>query len=539
MSGAATFEGDPAPAGLTEAFWAYEAALMADDVGALDRLFAPGPETLRGDASGLLVGHDRIAAFRAARGGAPRRTITQVHVRRAADDAALVVAVTRNDAGGVGQQTQLWRRSAAGWQVAAAHVSHTPSGALDPSVWRVAGTPLVAGRPDGPLRGRSVAVKDLFAVAGQAIGAGVPSFLAGRTVEPAHAPAVQALLDAGASVVGIARTDELAYSVAGRNPHYGIPVNPAVPGGLPGGSSNGPATAVALGQADVGLATDTAGSIRVPASYQGLWGLRTTHGAVPRDGLVPLAPRYDTVGWLARDAATLLDVACVGLAGAPQRAGAGRLAVVDLWSAGLEEPVAAAFRDAVAALGPAGFDVDPVAVDVGDLGELYEAFRVTQAFEAWQQHGAWVEAHPGALGTEVAARFAAASRVTADEAAAADRAVTEACDRIEDRAAGRVLLLPSTSSPAPDAAAPSAVVEASRAATLRLTCVAGITGRPAVSAPVLTVDGAPVGLGLVGARDGDLATLALARQVAAALRPARREEATEETTSPRPERMGA
>jgi len=512
--------GDAAPDGLADAFWAYEEALAADDLAALDRLFAPGDATLRGDAGGLLVGHDRISAYRAARGGAPARTVSQVHLRHAADDAALVVAVTRNAGGGVGQQTQLWRRGAAGWQVAAAHVSHTPPAALDGSVWRVAGTPLVAGAADGPLRGRRVAVKDLFAVAGYPVGAGVPAFLAERSPEPAHAPAVRALLDAGADVVGIARTDELAYSVAGRNPHYGTPVNPAVPGGLPGGSSSGPATAVALGQADVGLGTDTAGSVRVPASYQGLWGLRTTHGAVSRAGLVPLAPRYDTVGWLARDAATLLDVACVGLAGAQQRAGAGRLAVVDLWSAGLDRSVAEEFRRTVAALTAAGFDVDPVAVDVGELGDLYEAFRVTQAHEAWQQHGAWVEAHPGALGSEVAARFAAASRVTDDEAAAADRLVAEARDRIEERADGRVLLLPSASSPAPDAASPAAAVEASRAATLRLTCLAGITGRPAVSAPVMSVDGAPVGLGLVGLRDGDLATLALARQVAAALRPA-------------------
>ncbi|MFC8731809.1 AtzH-like domain-containing protein [Luteimicrobium sp. NPDC057192] len=524
MTVPATFAGDPAPEGLPEAFRAYETALGSDDLAALDRLFAPGPGTLRGDAAGLLVGHERISAYRATRGGAPARTISRVHVQRATDDAALVVAVTRNDGGGVGQQTQLWRRGAAGWKVAAAHVSHTPPAAIDGSVWRVAGTPLVAGAPDGPLRGRTVAVKDLFAVAGYAVGAGVPAFLAERSPEPAHAPAVRALLDAGADVVGIARTDELAYSVAGRNPHYGTPVNPAVPGGLPGGSSSGPATAVALGQADVGLGTDTAGSIRVPASYQGLWGLRTTHDAVSRAGLVPLAPRYDTVGWLARDAATLLDVACVGLAGAQQRAGAGRLAVVDLWSAGLDRSVAEEFRRTVAALTAAGFDVDPVAVDVGDLGELYEAFRVTQAYEAWRQHGPWVTAHPGALGPEVAARFRAASQVTAAEAAAADRAVAEARERIEEHADGRVLLLPSASSPAPDATAPEGVVEASRTATLRLTCLAGITGRPSVSAPLMGVDGAPVGLGFVGMRDGDLATLALAQQVAGALRASRRED---------------
>ncbi|MDO9079141.1 MAG: amidase family protein, partial [Brevundimonas sp.] len=113
------------------------------------------------------------------------------------------------------------------------------------------------------------------------------------------------LLAAGASVPGIAQTDEFAYSIAGRNPHYGTPPNPAVLGGVPGWSSSGPASAVALGQASIGLGTDTVGSIRVPASYQGLWGLRTTHGSVSADRLLPLAPTFDSVGWVTRSAIAL------------------------------------------------------------------------------------------------------------------------------------------------------------------------------------------------------------------------------------------
>ncbi|WNB86551.1 amidase family protein [Cellulomonas sp. ATA003] len=176
---------------------------------------------------------------------------------------------------------------------------------IDPTVWRVVGAPLVAPTTRGQLDGVRVAVKDVIAVAGQARGAGVPAWLTHAPVEPAHAPALAALLAAGAHVQGVARTDELAYSLAGRNPHYGTPPNAAVRGRLPGGSSSGPAAAVGLGQADLGLATDTAGSVRVPASYGGLWGLRPTHGLVPSDGVLPLAPSFDTVGWLARDGATL------------------------------------------------------------------------------------------------------------------------------------------------------------------------------------------------------------------------------------------
>nr|MDT0667585.1 amidase family protein [Micromonospora sp. DSM 115978] len=114
--------------------------------------------------------------------------------------------------------------------------------------------------------------------------------------------------EAGAEVTGIAQTDELAYSISGTNVHYGTPPNPAAPGRAPGGSTSGPASAVALDQADVGLGTDTAGSVRVPASYCALAGIRTTHGVVSTRGVLALAPAFDAVGWLARDVATLARV---------------------------------------------------------------------------------------------------------------------------------------------------------------------------------------------------------------------------------------
>lgn len=159
--------------------------------------------------------------------------------------------------------------------------------------------------PAGELAGLRVAVKDLFAVAGFAIGAGNPTFLAQQSPQPEHAVAVPRLLDAGAAITGIAQTDEFAYSLAGTNIHYGTPPNPRAPGRISGGSSSGSASATTAGQVDIGLGTDTGGSIRVPASYQGLWGLRTTHGSVDRTGLLPLAPSFDTVGVLTRDPTTL------------------------------------------------------------------------------------------------------------------------------------------------------------------------------------------------------------------------------------------
>lgn len=512
---------DP-PAGLMDAFWAYEHALGTDDLPALDRLFAAGPGTLRGDAAGLLVGHEQIAAFRGTRGGAPARRVVEVHVRTVDDDHALVVAVTELVRGGRGQQTQLWERTDGRWAVAAAHV-HAPAPAFDTRVWRVLGDPLVPGAPGGPLAGRAVAVKDLFAVAGQRVGAGTPAWLAGAPVEVEHAHAVAALLGAGAHVRGVARTDELAYSLAGTNAHTGAPPNPRAPGRVPGGSSSGSAAAVALGQADVGLGTDTGGSIRVPASYQGLFGIRTTHGAVPTTGLVPLARSFDTVGWLTRDADLLAAVGDVLLPPGTGTARTARLVVSPALLALAQDDVAARVGRFAADVGAA----PTTAWDGVDLAAWAEVFRLRQAWEAWRAHGGWVTAHPGALGADVAGRFAAAALVDDATGARAGEQREQVRAQVLDLVGDDVLVLPAAPSvaPRPDPAGLDAV----RAATLRLTCVAGLGGLPAVVLPTPGPtpppgpDGGtggradrPVGVCLVAAPGRDRDLLALARDLARA-----------------------
>ncbi|WP_370290908.1 amidase [Nocardioides sp.] len=491
---------DQAPPGLLEAFWAYERALGADDVGALDRLFAPGPGTLRGDADGLLVGHDAIADFRRSRGGAPERRIVAVHVVDAGPDHALVVAITELARGGRGQQTQLWRRGTDGWQVAAAHVA-VPAPALDTRIWRVVGDPLLPAAGDGPLTGHTVAVKDLFAVAGHPLGAGNPAWLAAAAPETQHAAAVATLLDAGAAVRGISRTDEFAYSLAGTNHHHGSPPNPRAPHRISGGSSSGSASAVALGHASIGLGTDTGGSVRVPAAYQGLFGIRTTHGAVSREGLLPLAPTFDTVGWLTRDAATLAAVGDVLLPDAPAAAATARLNVVPELMQLADSDVAATITAWLPERRRVGDH------DLADLPAWREAFVVLQAWEAWQAHGAWLDGRLDTLGPDVRGRFERAATITAEAADAARRTVEAARDEIRERIADDVWLLPAAPTVAPLL---TADVGAARERTLTLTCVAGIGGLPAVTVPLTTAGGLPCGVCLVAAPGRDRELLALA-----------------------------
>ncbi|MCT9819369.1 DUF3225 domain-containing protein [Microbacterium sp. W1N] len=519
------------PADLRAAFDDYERAILADDLDALGAAFAPGDDTLRGDGAGLLVGHDAIGAFRGARGGVPPRTIDRVEYRPLGEDVALVVAVSRYLGGGTGLQTQVWQRRHGRWLITAAHVTPRAQ-AFDRSVWRTVGDPLWQGAWEGPLHGLTVAVKDLFAIKGYRIGAGNPAFLDSARAETTTAPAVTDLLRGGASLRGIARTDEFAYSIAGDNAHYGTPPNGAVPGALPGGSSSGPASAVATGQADVGLATDTAGSVRVPASYQGLWGLRTTHDLVPRQGMLPLAQSFDTVGWLTRDGDTLQRVAdwCLSYDGSASTESALGASAGDLpW----RFTVPAELRDAAEPGTRSAFDdllarlaasADPAPVDtaaIGALDDYYEPFRLVQAAEAWRSNGAWLREHPDAVGPAVAERFRLAAAVTAEQERAARAALVAPRERVAALVQGTVLLLPTVPGPAPLRTARGTGVDAVRQATLRMTTPAAVAGLPAVSVPLLRVDAglgpAPVGVCLIGPAGTDIALVRLARRLHALL----------------------
>jgi len=383
--------------------------------------------------------------------------------------------------------------------------SATSIRACDTSVWRVVGAPLIPGARDRPLAGLRVAVKDLYAVAGQPIGAGNPTWLREAPVETRHAAAVARLLDAGASVAGITQPDELAYGLAGENTHYGTPPNPRAPGRVPGGSTSGSAAAVAARAADIGLGTDTAGSIRAPASYCGLYGLRTTHNLVSREGLIGLAPSFDTVGLLTRDAATLRQAcAALGLTGLMPIS---RLLIVDELVRPADQAVRASFDAATRAL--AGRRRLPVESEPtlpgADLDEWFAAFRTVQGAEAWQLHGDWVNAHPGALGPAVQARFDAARAVTPAARFTASEVLARARQFVRSAIPpGAALLLPTTSGPAPLVGLDPAGMEAVRAATLRLTIIGSLAGLPAVSAPLLDRGPLPVGLSLVGAPGTDL-----------------------------------
>jgi amidase len=372
-------------------------------------------------------------------------------------------------------------------------------------------TVLARGPAHGPLGGVTVAVKDLFDVAGTVTYAGNPDFGAHRRPATHHAEVVERLVTAGATVMGRTITDELAYSLSGTNHHFGTPVNVAAPDRIPGGSSAGSAAAVAAALVDLGVGTDTAGSVRVPASYCGIWGWRSTHGAVPLHGVVPLAPSFDTVGLFARDPVLLARAAAVALGPTAQPRAHRPVRLVQFMEAfdTVDTRVAQAATTALE-----GLQVEQRWIGV-DLDEALAAQRTLQQFEAWHTHGPWITQQQPHLGPGIAARFRAASRVSADDVAAARPVAHRVRDHLvgalrSDDESLTVMVLPAAAGAAPRRQHADHVDEHERQRTnnLRLTCIAGLAGTPVVVAPIAHVDSLPLGVAFMSAPHTDLELLA-------------------------------
>lgn len=364
----------------------------------------------------------------------------------------------------------------------------------------------------GSLSGLCLGVKDLFHVAGMPTTAGNPDWLASHP-QPADstAPCVEALLQAGVTLIGKTLTDELAYSLEGVNKHYGTPVNPQAPDRIPGGSSSGSAVGVANGSIDIGLGTDTGGSIRVPASYNGLYGLRPSHGAVSTKHLIPLSPRFDTVGWMTRDLATLNRVAEVLLASGTEN-NLSHLVVGNIegiaWQTACQPlltTVASQFESVTE-------------IDIGSehLAKASAAFRVLQGREIWRIHGQWIEQQQPDLATEIRDRFNWCRSLNADDERQAEISAREFINFWQTNvltSSDRVLLFPTTPGAAPLLNTTPSQLQKYRDRLMGLTAPAGLTGAPQINLPYLSSEQAPWGVSLLASSGCDRALLNCAKKL--------------------------
>jgi amidase len=373
----------------------------------------------------------------------------------------------------------------------------------------------IEGRPGGPLSGLTFAAKDLFDVAGHPTGGGNPDWPRGRDVPSRHAWAVQTLLDAGATLIGKTITDEVSLGILGENPFEGTAKNPRAPGRVPGGSSAGSAAAVAAGICDTALGTDTGGSVRVPSSFCGLFGIRPTHGRLDLSGMMAQAPTSDTTGWFADNAETFARVSAVMLGEAIPDALPARLiiasdafALADQDTAAALEPIAARLRRLVG-------EVREETMAPPGLAAWARAQRTLQPYEAWQTFQDWVDRVNPRFQFSVARNLVLGGMIPAGERSWAALVRQEARGRMRQLLPpGTILCLPTTPFPAPLCGQPISVLEPLRDRITALCAHGGLTGHPQVSIPGATVDGLPVGLSIVGPRGSDAALVAVARAMA-------------------------
>jgi amidase len=357
--------------------------------------------------------------------------------------------------------------------------------------------------------GVRLAVKDLIDLVGSPTTAGSQALAAAAVPAAADAPCLAGARAARVPIVGKVNLHELAFGASGVNDYFGTPVNPLDPGRVPGGSSSGSAVAVADDDADIAYGSDTGGSIRIPAAFCGITGLKTTHGRVSLAGVWPLAPSLDTVGPMARDVA-------------------GVAAGMTLLEPGFTLDAAPAIR--VGRLRPAGCDVDPVIDSAIDSALVRSGLEVTEIdLPGWraarEAAGVIIDAEAAEsnrallddpsrrdlLGADVRARLAEGAATTPAQLAQARavqsswrKAITQALAAVE------VLVLPTVPFYAP------MLEDAGRKPYTIFTNPVNLAGNPALALPVPSQDRLPASLQLIGPANSEAMLLATAAFIEAA-----------------------
>lgn len=364
----------------------------------------------------------------------------------------------------------------------------------------------------GTLDGMSFAAKDVFAVRGFVSGAGSPDWARTHEAAASHARAIELLLGKGAALNGLTQTDEMMYSLNGENYNYGTPINPKAEQRIPGGSSSGSAVAAAAGLADIAIGTDTGGSVRIPSSYCGVYGFRPTHGQVSLDGVVPLAPMFDTVGWMSASARRMAAAGAVLLEkeeSAEKANAMPRKLLIALDALGMaDSETQAALTPRIAELASSFEASETIAISREGLEEWMRIFKLLQGVDIWRTHGAWIEQARPRFGPGVAERFEWTRTLSEADSGREREAMAAIRERLADLLGGEtVLAIPTATGPAPLRNTPPDRMELRRTRTQQLSCIAGLGGIPQITLPWAEADGCPVGLSLLAGPGQDMTLL--------------------------------
>ena len=377
------------------------------------------------------------------------------------------------------------------------------------------------GSPAGPLAGLSFAAKDIFDVAGHVTGGGNPDWKATHPPAERTAWVVQTLVDAGATMVGKTHTDELTRGIFGENVHYGTPVNASAPDRVPGGSSSGSASAVSGRLVDFALGSDTGGSVRIPSSFCGLYGLRPTHNRIPLNGILIQAPSYDTIGWFARDIELFARVGNVLLSHSRRTEMRPQRLILAQDAFELADPATVeALQPHVAAVTALIGNVQNERIAHTSLADWARRQLVLQGREAWASVDEWIDQVNPRFAFNVAERYTMGRSFTDEDVEQAQEMRFQIRTRVgELLREDTFICLPTAVGPAPLLGGTQQERAALQVRNSHLTTIAGNSGSPQINLPLAQVplpDGgsAPVGLSLIGPRGSDEALISLAQELA-------------------------
>jgi len=376
------------------------------------------------------------------------------------------------------------------------------------------GEPYIEGEKGKPLSKLSFGIKDIFDIAGYPTAFGSPDWLKTHPLADQTSPAALDLIEQGATLVGKTHTDELTYSILGINAHYGMPTNPHYPERIPGGSSSGSAVSVAGKIVDFAIGSDTGGSVRAPASFCGIYGMRPTHGRISLEHARPLAKSFDTLGWFSRDPEILFEVGKSLLKEelklntqdievlAPKQAW-------EIIPEGLRRLALKRVQEIFVRNNLVNKDLPSL-----NLKAWANTFSIIQASEIWREHGAWASKHFENLGPGIKDRFLFASKIDPYIATQALDERIKIQDLLNSILNNKFLLIPTVANIAPLLNSTKNQLEDFRQKSFQLLCIAGLGGLPQISLPAVSSTEGALGISLVGPKDSDMELLSFAKALA-------------------------
>ena len=344
--------------------------------------------------------------------------------------------------------------------------------------------------------------KDMCQIKGFKTSCGNPDFYKHTAEATENAPFLEKILNEGAILEGITICDEFFYSIIGENIHYGTPSNKNAPNCVPGGSSSGSAAALTQINYDFTIGTDTGGSVRVPASFCGIYGFRPTHGRINLNKVYPMSESFDTLGWFSNNKSNMLKVGKVFFDHFEEIPIEQKniLIPIDIIN-NLDENIKSQFYDYCENKFK---NLKKVQLSNYNKSELAECFRVIQGYEIKLSMLPWIQKYNPKISTEINSRFEVTKNITVNMYNESINLRKEFVSELDKNLSKEALIIfPTTPFSAPVTGQSDDDLSELRKKVMEFTCIGGLSSRPQISIPKFKGSNGPIGLSILGNKNAD------------------------------------